>query len=113
MANCRYCGELGFWGKAHATCMAIAGEGRREIRAAIHAALEDDFSMGAIRRIVGDIAVRSRISEREARNLVVEEYQRAVDRLTEGGVSAEWRERLDELRHQFFLTRFECMRTAA
>lgn len=93
--------------------MAIAGEGRREIRAAIQTALEDDFSMGAIRRIVGDIAVRSRISEREARDLVIEEYQRALDRLAEGGVSGEWQERLDELRRQFFLTRYECMRAAA
>jgi hypothetical protein len=114
VANCRYCGELGFWGKAHTKCMAIAGEGRREIRAAIHAALTDDFSMGAIRRIVGDIAVRARIPQRDARELVVEEYLRAMDRLAEGdAASADLEDKLDELRRQFQLSRFECMRTAA
>jgi hypothetical protein len=114
LANCRYCGELGFWGKAHTKCMAIAGEGRREIRAAIHAALSDDFSMGAIRRIVGDITVRSRIPEREARELVVEEYLRAVDGSSAGSAGDSEREdRLEELRRQFMLTRYECMQAAA
>ena len=114
MANCRYCGEPGFWGKAHARCTAIAGVGRREIRAAIHAALDDDFSMGAIQRIVGDIAARSRIPARETRGLVVEEYLRGVDRLNAGGAfDIELDDRLEELRKKFQLSRSECMYSAA
>ena len=112
MANCRYCGELGFWGKAHAKCVAIGGEGRRELRAAVQAALTDDFSMGAIRRIVDDIAERARLPAREVRMLVVEEYLRGMDRLTGFGDSA-LEEKLDELRSLFALTRFECLRAAA
>lgn len=114
MANCRYCGEPGFWGKAHARCTAIAGVGRREMRAAIHAALGDDFSMGAIRRIVGDIALRSRLPDGETRTLVVEEYLRGVDRLNENGAfDIELEDRLEELRRKFNLTRSECMYSAA
>jgi hypothetical protein len=114
LANCRYCGELGFWGKAHTKCVAIAGEGRREVRTAIQAALSDDFSMGAIRRIVSDIALRSRLPEREARALVTEEYLRAVERVFEcGSNDIELEDRLNELRKQFGLSRSECMRAAA
>ncbi len=114
MANCRYCGEPGFWGKAHARCTAIAGVGRREMRAAIHAALSDDFSMGAIRRIVDDIAARSRLPAGETRSLVVEEYLRGVDRLNERGTfDIELDERLEELRTKFRLSRSECMYSAA
>lgn len=114
MANCRYCGEPGFWGKAHARCTAIAGVGRREIRAAIHAALSDDFSMGAIRRIVDDIAARSRLPEWETRALVVEEYLRGVDRLNDSGAfDVELDDRLEELRTKFRLLRSECMYSAA
>lgn len=114
MANCRYCGEPGFWGKNHARCTAIAGVGRREIRAAIHAALGDDHSMGAIRRIVGDIAARSRLPDGETRTLVVEEYLRGVDRLNENGAfDIELDDRLEELRRNFKLTRSECMYSAA
>lgn len=114
MANCRYCGEAGFWGKAHARCQAIAGIGRREIRNVVRAALTDDSTMGAIRRIVDDIAVRSRLPEREARSLVIEEYLRAVDRLHEGGVNdIELEDRLGELQRKFGLARSECMRPAA
>lgn len=114
MATCRYCGEVGFWGKAHATCVAIAGQGRRELRTAIQAALVDDFSMGAIHRIVSDIALRSRIPERETRALVVEEYLRALDRQVNGGAyDIELQDRLEELRKHFALTRSECMRAAA
>lgn len=114
MAICRYCNEPGFWGKAHARCQAIAGHGRREIRAALRAALADDSTMGAIRRIVDDIAQRSRLPEREVRALVVEEYLRAVDRLQEGGVNdIELEDRLAELQRRFGLSRSECMRPAA
>ena len=114
MANCRYCGEPGFWGKAHTKCTAIAGVGRREIRAAIHAALSDDHSMGAIGRIVGDIAMRSHLPEREMRALVVEEYLRGVDRLHEHGTfDIELDDRLEELRRKFQLTRSDCMYSAA
>jgi hypothetical protein len=114
LAICRYCGEPGFWGKAHARCQAIAGVGRREIRTAIRAALADESTMGAIRRIVEDIALRSRLPERETRTLVIEEYLGAVDRLYEGGVNdIELEDRLTELQRKFGLTRSECMRTAA
>lgn len=114
MATCRYCGEPGFWGKAHARCQAIAGIGRREIRASIRAALADESTMGAIRRIVDDIAERSRIPEREVRILVVEEYLSAVDRLQDGGVDdIELEDRLTELQRKFALSRSECMRRAA
>jgi hypothetical protein len=114
LATCRYCGEPGFWGKAHARCQAIAGVGRREIRAAIHAALADESTMGAIRRIVDDIAERSRIPGREVRILVVEEYLVAVDRLQEGGVDdIDLEDRLNELQRKFALSRSECMRRAA
>lgn len=114
LRNCRYCGEPGFWGKSHARCTAIAGVGRREMRAAIHAALGDDFSMGAIQRIIGDIAERSRLPERETRALVVEEYLRGVDRLNDQGVfDIELDDRLEELRRKFRLSRSECMYSAA
>lgn len=114
MANCRYCGELGFWGKAHATCVAIAGEGRRELRAAVQAALTDDYSMGAIRRIVDDISERARIPAREVRAIVVEEYLRGTDTLASSRFSDfALEEKLDELRSLFALTRFECLRAAA
>jgi hypothetical protein len=114
LAICRYCGETGFWGKAHARCQAIAGVGRSEIRTAIRAALADDSSMGAIRRIVDDIAARSRLPERETRNLVVEEYLRAVDSLHDGGVNDfELEDRLTELQRKFALSRSDCMRHAA
>ena len=114
MANCRYCGEVGFWGKAHATCVAIAGQGRRELRAAIQAAFIDDFSMGAIRRIVSDIAQRSCLPEWETRSLIVEEYLRALDRQVNGGpYDIELQDRLEELRKQFSLSIWECMRAAA
>jgi hypothetical protein len=84
------------------------------MRAAIHAALGDDHSMGAIRRIVGDIAARSRLPEREVRALVVEEYLRGVDRLNENGAfDIELDERLEELRAKFNLSRSECMYSAA
>ena len=114
LANCRYCGELGFWGKAHAKCVAIGGEGRRELRAAVQSALTDDFSMGAIRRIVDDIAERARLPAREVRMLVVEEYLRGMDTLANGGFSdSVLEEKLGELRNLFALTRFECLRAAA
>ena len=114
MANCRYCGEVGFWGKAHATCVAIAGQGRRELRAAIQAAFIDDYSMGAIRRIVSDIAQRSCIPEQEARALIVEEYLRALDGQVNGGVyDIALQDRLEELRKQFALSSWECLRDAA
>ena len=114
MATCRYCGEPGFWGKAHARCQAIAGVGRREIRTTLRAALADDSTMGAIRRIVDDIAERSRIHEREVRGLVIEEYLAAVDRLQEGGVDdIELEDRLTELQRKFALLRSECMHRAA
>ena len=114
MANCRYCGEPGFWGKAHARCTAIAGVGRREMRAAIHAALGDDHSMGAISRIIADIAARSHLPQRETRSLVAEEYLRGVDRLNENGTfDIELHDRLEELRKKFQLTRSECMYSAA
>lgn len=113
MAKCRYCGEAGFWGKAHATCVAIAGQGRREIRAAIQAAFVDDFSMAAIRRIVADIALRSCIPERETRGLIVEEYLRTLDRQVNGVYDIELQDRLEELRRQFSLSTLECMRAAA
>lgn len=114
MAICRYCGETGFWGKSHARCQAVAGVGRREIRTAIRAALADESTMGAIRRIVDDIAARSRLPERETRNLVVEEYLHAVDRLHEGGVNdIELEDRLTELQRKFALSRSDCMRHAA
>ena len=114
MANCRYCGELGFWGKAHATCVAIAAEGGREVRAAMRAALVDDHSMGAIRRIVADIAERARLPSREVRTLVVEEYLRGTDRLAGADYfDAALDEKLGELRSLFALTRFECLRAAA
>lgn len=114
MANCRYCGEPGFWGKAHTRCQAIAGVGRREIRAAIRAALADESTMGAIRRIVDDIASRSRLPALESRNLVIEEYLGAVDRLHDGGVrDIELEDRLSELQRKFTLSRSECMRHAA
>lgn len=114
MANCRYCGELGFWGKAHARCQAIAGVGRREIRMAIRTALTDESAMGAIRRIVDDIAQRSRVPAREVRILVIEEYLRGVDSLNMGGVhDIELDDRLCELQKKFALNRSECMRTAA
>jgi hypothetical protein len=114
LATCRYCGETGFWGKAHARCQVIAGVGRREIRAAIRAALADDCTMGAIRRIVDDIAARSHLPEREVRNLAVEEYLHAVDRLHDGGVNdIELEDRLTELQRKFTLSRSECMRHAA
>ena len=70
LANCRYCGEVGFWGKAHATCVAIAGQGRREMRAAFQAAFVEDYSMAAIGRIVNDISQRSCIPEAETRALL-------------------------------------------
>jgi hypothetical protein len=114
LANCRYCGEPGFWGKAHARCQAIAGVGRREIRVAVRTALADETLMGAIRRIVDDIALRSRLPGREARMLVIEEYLVAVDRLVDGGVrDIALEERVDELRAKFGLTRSECMSPAA
>jgi len=114
LANCRYCGEAGFWGKAHARCQAIAGIGRREIRNAVRSALTDESTMGAIRRIVDDIAARSRLPERESRSLVIEEYLLAVDRLHEGGVhDIELEDRLTELQRKFALSRSECMRHAA
>ena len=114
LANCRYCGELGFWGKSHATCVAIAGEGRRELRAAVQAALTDDYSMGAIGRIVDDISERARIPAREVRVLVVEEYLRGADTLASGNFTdVALEERLGELRRLFSLTRFECLRAAA
>ena len=114
MANCRYCGELVFWGKAHARCQAIAGVGRREIRLAIRTALTDESRMGAIHRIVDDIAQRSRVPAREVRVLVVEEYLGAIDRLCEGGVhDIELDDRLCELQRKFGLSRSECMRPAA
>ena len=114
MATCRYCGEQGFWGQAHARCQAIAGVGRREIRTAIRGALADESTMGAIRRIVDDIAARSRLPEREVRHLIIEEYLHAVDSLQEGGVNdIELEDRLEELRHKFALSRSECMRHAA
>jgi hypothetical protein len=70
--------------------------------------------MGAIRRIVDDIANRSRLSERETRMLVVEEYLGAVDRLVDAGVrDIELEDRLDELQRKFALSRSECMRPAA
>jgi hypothetical protein len=113
LANCRYCGEIGFWGKAHATCVAIAGHGRRELRAAVQAAFVDDFSMGAIRRIVSDIALRSRIPEGETRALIVEEYLRALDRLVSGAAhDIELQDRLEELRKQFALSTRECLLAA-
>jgi len=84
------------------------------MRAALQGALSDDFSMGAIRRIIDDISVRSRIPAREARQLVVEEYLRAVDvQLAAGAIDIEFEDRLEELRRQFALTRFECLHTAA
>jgi hypothetical protein len=114
LGTCKYCGEPGFWGKAHARCQAIAGVGWREIRAAIRAALTDESTMGAIRRIVDDIATRSRLAERDTRSLVVEEYLHAVDRLHEGGVNdIELEDRLTELQRKFGLSRSECMRHAA
>jgi hypothetical protein len=114
LANCRYCGELGFWGKAHARCQAIAGVGRREIRMAIRTALTDESAMGAICRIVDDIAQRSRVPAREVRVLVIEEYLRGVDSLNDGGVhDIELDDRLSELQKKFALSRSECMRTAA
>jgi len=114
LGTCRYCGEPGFWGKAHARCQAIAGVGRREIRTAIRTALADESTMGAIRRIVDDIAARSRLPEREVRHLIIEEFLHAVDSLQEGGVNdIELEDRLEELRHKFALSRSECMRHAA
>lgn len=114
LANCRYCGEVGFWGKAHATCVAIAGQGRREMRAAIQAAFVDDFSMAAIGRIVNDIAQRSCIPEAETRALIVEEYLRALDKLVNASVyDFELQDRLAELRKQFELSSWECLREAA
>jgi hypothetical protein len=114
LAICRYCNEPGFWGKAHARCQAIAGIGRREVRATIRAALADESTMGAIRRIVEDIAARSRLPEREVRTLVIEEYLGAVDRLQEGGVNdIELEDRLAELQRKFTLSRSDCMRPAA
>jgi hypothetical protein len=114
LANCRYCGEIGFWGKAHAKCVAIAGQGRREMRAAIQAAFVDDFSMAAIRRIVGDIAQRSCIPDADTRALVVEEYLRALDKLVSGSVyDFDLQDRLQELRKQFELSTWECLREAA
>jgi len=114
LANCRYCGEVGFWGKSHATCVAIAGHGRRELRAAIQAAFIDDFSMGAIRRIVSDITQRSFIPEQEARAVIVEEYLRVLDRQVNGAsYDVELQDRLEELRKQFSLSSWECMRAAA
>lgn len=114
MANCRYCGELGFWGKAHAPCQAIAGVGRREIRLAIRTALTDESTMGGIHRIVDDIAQRSRLPARDVHVLVVEEYLRAIDRLYECGVhDIELDDRLGELQKKFSLSRSECMRPAA
>jgi hypothetical protein len=114
LANCRYCGEAGFWGKAHARCQAIAGIGRREIRNAVRAALTDESTMGAIRRIIDDIAARSRLPERESRSLVIEEYLLAVDRLHEGGIhDIELEDRLAELQRKFALSRSECMRHSA
>ena len=114
MAICRYCNEPGFWGKAHTRCQAIAGIGRREVRAAVRAALADESTMGAIRRIVEDIAARSRLPEREVRTLVIEEYLGAVDRLHEGGVNdIELEDRLAELQRKFALSRSDCMRPAA
>ena len=114
LANCRYCGEVGFWGKAHATCVAIAGQGRREMRAAIQGAFVDDFSMAAIRRIVSDIAQRSCIPEAETRALIVEEYLRALDKLVNASVyDFELQDRLAELRKQFTLSSWECLREAA
>jgi hypothetical protein len=114
LANCRYCGEPGFWGKSHAKCVAIAGEGQRELRAAIQAALKDDFSMGAIRRIVSDIAERSSIPQRDTRALIVEEYLRALDgQVNGGGYDIELQDRLEELRRQFSLSSWECLREAA
>jgi hypothetical protein len=114
LANCRYCGEVGFWGKAHAVCVAIAGQGRRELRAAIQTAFIDDFSMGAIRRIVSDIAQRSCIPEPDTRALIVEEYLRALDRQVNGGAyDIGLQDRLEELRKQFGLSSWECLREAA
>lgn len=114
LANCRYCGEFGFWGKAHAKCVAIAGQGRRELRAAIQAAFVDDFSMGAIRRIVSDIAERSCIPERETRAVIVEEYLRALDKQVNGDAyDIGLQDRLEELRRQFALSSWECLREAA
>ena len=114
LANCRYCGEVGFWGKAHAKCVAIAGQGRREMRAAIQSAFVDDFSMAAIRRIVSDIAQRSCIPDADTRALVVEEYLRALDKLVSGSVyDFDLQDRLQELRKQFELSTWECLREAA
>ncbi len=83
------------------------------MRAAIQAAFLDDFSMGAIRRIVGDIAQRSCIPDGETRALVVEEYLRALDRQVNGVYDIELQERLEELRMQFGLSSWECLREAA
>ena len=114
LANCRYCGEVGFWGKAHAKCVAIAGQGRREMRAAIQSAFNDDFSMGAIRRIIGDIAQRACIPEQDTRALIVEEYLRALDRQVNGDAyDVALQDRLEELRQQFELSSWECLREAA
>ena len=114
MAKCRYCGEVGFWGKAHSTCVAIAGQGRREMRVAIQAAFVDDSSMAAIRRIVSDIAQRSCIPETETRALIVEEYLRALDKLVNASdYDFELQDRLEELRKQFALSGWECLSEAA
>ena len=84
------------------------------MRSALQAALSDDFSMGAIRRIIDDISVRSRIPARETRALVIEEYLRAIDvQQAAGAIDIEFEDRLVELRRQFALTRFECMHAAA
>jgi len=84
------------------------------MRTAIQAAIVDDFSMAAIHRIVGDIANRSCIPEADTRALVVEEYLRALDKLVNGSVyDFELQDRLAELRKQFGLSSWECLREAA
>jgi hypothetical protein len=84
------------------------------MRAAIQAAFVDDFSMAAIGRIVSDIAQRSCIPEEETRALIIEEYLRALDRLVSASVyDFELQDRLAELRKQFTLSSWECLREAA
>jgi hypothetical protein len=84
------------------------------MRAAIQGAFNDDFSMGAIRRIVGDIAQRACIPDQDTRALVVEEYLRALDRQVNGDAyDVALQDRLEELRKQFELSRWECLREAA
>ena len=67
-----------------------------------------------IRRIVTDIAQRSCIPEADTRALIVEEYLRALDKLVNGRIyDFELQDRLAELRKQFELSTWECLREAA